>query len=154
MSERRQLDFRKIDEVVAELDRLHKGGYSKAGNWDLAQVCNHCAIFVRGSLDGFTDRKLPWYVRLVAPMLVRRMIRTRRMPEGVKLPPELLPRAGDESHEVEELKRLLVCFRDHKGPLHASPFGGHTDYHTWHELHLVHCAHHLSFLHPAEAAST
>jgi hypothetical protein len=150
---RRALDFRSEDEVVAELDRLQKGGYEKGGNWSLGQICNHAAIFVRGSLDGFTGPKSPWWLGLIAPMLVRRMIKHRRMPEGVKLPPHLLPAEGvDEGKEVEELKRLLLRFRDHQGPLHPSPFSGEMDRESWRQLHLVHCAHHLSFLHPKSGA--
>jgi hypothetical protein len=150
---RRALDFRTLDEAVAELDRLHKAGYEKGGNWDLAQICNHAAIFVRGSMDGFTGPPPPWYLRLIAPFFVRRMIKTRRMPGGVKLPPHLLPApALEESHEVEELKALLRRFETWKQPLHKAPFGGHSDYETWKQLHLVHCAHHLSFLHPRMGA--
>ena len=150
---RRAVDFRTIDEAVAELDRLHTGGYEKGANWSLGQICNHAAIFVRGSMDGFTVPPPPWYIRLIAPIFVRRMLKTRKMPEGVKLPPHLLPPATvDETKEVEELKGLLRRFENWKQPLHKSNFGGYSDYETWKQIHLIHCAHHLGFLQPRAGA--
>src|SRR5205823_8984937 len=67
---RRALDFRTIDEAVAEIDRLQKGGYEKGANWSLGQICNHAAIFVRGSIDGFTGPPPPWFIRIIAPFFV------------------------------------------------------------------------------------
>ena len=42
----RQLTFKDVSEVLAEVDRLHRGGYEKLGQWDLAQVCDHLRYFV------------------------------------------------------------------------------------------------------------
>jgi len=146
----RPLDFRTVDEVIAELDRLQSAGCSPAGNWNLAQACNHLAIFVRGSLDGFTGSRPPWFARLLAPLFMRWMLKNRRMPEGVRIADELRPSDGlDEAHEVVELKQLLRRFETNKGPLHQSPFAGDISAETWREMHLIPCAHHLSFLHPA-----
>jgi hypothetical protein len=145
---RRPLDFRTFDEVRADLDRL-RAGYQKGGNWSLGQVCNHLAIFVRGSLDGFTGPRPPWFLRMIGPFLLRRMIKNRRMPEGVKVPAHFQPQASaEDSREVQELQDLLRRFEKHQGPLHPSPLGGELSYDTWRELHLIHCAHHLSFLQP------
>ena len=38
--ERRKLDLKDLDGVITEIDSLRKGGYQKAGNWDLAMICN------------------------------------------------------------------------------------------------------------------
>jgi hypothetical protein len=148
---RRSLDFQTIDEVIADVDRLHRKGYRQGGNWNLAQACDHLAIFVRCSMDGFTGPPAPWYVRLAAPLITRWMLKKRRMPEGYQAPAELMPRTeADETREVEELKQQLRRFSTYQGPLHRSPFGGDFSREIWHEMHLIHCAHHLSFLHPAE----
>ena len=32
----RPLEFRDFAEALAEVDRLHRGGYQKGGQWDLA----------------------------------------------------------------------------------------------------------------------
>jgi hypothetical protein len=150
---RRPLRFQTFDEVIADLDRLRSVGYRKAGNWSLGQICNHLAIVFRGSLDGFPGAKAPWYLRLVAPVATWWTLTFKSMPTGVRIPRELEPQAGDEASEVEEFKRVLRRFEGHKGPLHPSPFGGACDYETWRKIHLIHCAHHLSFLHPAGAGS-
>jgi hypothetical protein len=150
---RRPLGFRTFDDIIADLDRLRSGGYRKTGNWDLAQICNHLSIVLRGSLDGFPGPKPRWHMRMAGPVVTWLMLTFRWMPTGVKIPRELEPQAGDEAGEVEELKRLLRRFEGHEGPLHQSPFGGSCSHDTWHKTHLIHCAHHLSFLLPAQAPS-
>ena len=150
-TKRRPLDLRTVDEAIAELDRLNKDGCTSAGNWTLAQTCNHLSIFVRGSLEGFHSPRPPWYIRLLAPLIVWWMLKKRRMPEGVKIPDEIRPHdIKDQAAEVVQLQELLRRFQQHQGPLHPSPFAGNIRYDTWLNLHLIHCAHHLSFLHPKE----
>ena len=145
---RRSLDFRTFEQVLDDLDRLEKVGYSMAGNWNLGQMSNHLAKFVKGSLDGFAER-MPWYQRLFAPLFLWWMIRQRSMPAGVSIPDSLRPDpAVEERPEVENLKQLLLRFRDHRGPVEPSPWADHLTYEKWKDLHLIHCAHHLSFLHP------
>lgn len=148
---RRSLDFHSFDKVIADLDRLQTG-YEKGGNWSLGQVCNHLGIFVRGSLDGFTTPRPPWLLRLIGPLLVRRMLKKRAMPVGIKVPAHFQPKDGTEdAREVQDLKDLLQRFDQHRGPVHPSPLAK-MSYDTWRDLHLIHCAHHLSFLHPTEKA--
>ncbi len=152
---RRALDFRSFDEIKTDLDRLQAKGYGRGGTWSLAQVCKHLSIFVQGSLEGFTAPKPPWLIRLIGPWLIRRIIRKRQMPVGVKVPRAYLPDAvATDAEEVDDLKRLLARFQNHRGPLHPSPLGGDLSYEDWRELHFVHCGHYLSFLHPADKAST
>ncbi|MCI0459655.1 MAG: DUF1569 domain-containing protein [Gemmataceae bacterium] len=146
---RRALEFRSLDEVIVELERLHQEGYVKGGQWGLAEICNHLSVFVRGSMEGFAARA-PWYQRLFAPLLLRWMLWARRMPEGVRIPAALQPAAvADEGEEVRTLRELLLRFQRHRGPVCSSPWGDRPTYRQWHDLHLLHCAHHLSFLHPA-----
>jgi hypothetical protein len=148
------LDFRSVDEVIADLDALRAKGYRKAGNWSLGQACQHLAMMVRGSLDGFPGPRLPWVLRLVGPFFVRRFIRQRRMPEGLRIPARYRPAAdADDALQTQDLQELLRRFKSHTGPLHPSPVAGDLGYDTWRELHLVHCGHHLSFLHPLDGAA-
>jgi hypothetical protein len=149
---RRALDFRAFDEVVADLDRL-KHGYTKGGNWDLGQACWHLNALIRGSLDGFTGKPAPWIARLFGPLFVRWMLKKRRMPAGFKTPAQFEPPAiADEAAEVWQLMQLIERFQKHTGALHPSPFAGPLTNEQWRELHLVHCSHHLSFLHPTDEA--
>jgi Protein of unknown function (DUF1569) len=148
---RRPLDFRTIDEVIAELDRLHKDGCQSCGKWNLAHMCNHLSVGVRGSMEGFKSPRPSWFLRMLAPLIIWWMFKKRQMPEGVNAPAEFQPHdVKDEATEVEETKQLLRRFQEHKGPLHPSPFAGNLSYDRWLNLHLIHCAHHLSFLHPGK----
>lgn len=147
--QRRVLDFTSIDEVIADLDRLEREGYTKLGKWDLAQACDHLGFYVAGSLDGF-DFTVPWVVRaLIGRPLLKRLLRTRGMGKGGPTVPKSVPPPGADEHEaVARFKALLERFRDHPGAYRPSPFFGALSRDEWRELHLIHGAHHLSFLVP------
>jgi hypothetical protein len=151
---RRPLDFQSLDQLTAELVRLRDSGYTQAGNWTLGQISDHLAIFFRGSLDGFSQR-VPWLIRItVGKLILRSIFKNRGMREGVKVPQSFLPGdPRDDARSVDELLALIDRFRDHPGDYHPSPLFGHLTRQQWTELHLIHAAHHLSFLTP-EGAET
>jgi hypothetical protein len=143
---RRKLDFQNFDEVMADLDKL-SAGYRQNKNWSLGKVCSHLSIFFEGCMHGFTGPKPGFFMRLIAPLMVWWMIRTRSMPENVKVPDELLPKnEAEDAAEVERLKRVIREFEGFTGKLHESPFAGDLSKETWRAIHFIHCAHHLSFL--------
>lgn len=81
--QRRPLDF-EDDDLAKEVDRLHTQGYDRAGDWDLAQVCDHLAKSMDASLDGFAFRA-PWlFWALLAPIILRVVLKQRRMKAGFK----------------------------------------------------------------------
>lgn len=145
----RELEFPNISAVVKELDRLHRGGYTKNGNWDLAQICNHCAFFIEGSLDGH-QFKVPWLFKvLFGRMVLKRILSQRKMKSGVFTPQKPVPEpGGDEEAAVARLRKALERLEKHAGELHDSPFFGHLTPEQWRDLHLIHCAHHLAYLQP------
>ncbi len=147
--EQRRLDFKDFNAVLAEVDRLHQGGYTKAGQWDLAQVCDHLRYFIEGSLDGFTFR-VPWLFKvLFGNLVLRRILKTRRMKSGITTPQKPLPPAGeDEAAAVSRFKQIVERLKTHTGEFHASPFFGKLTPEQWRDLHQIHCAHHLGFLLP------
>jgi hypothetical protein len=146
-AERRKLAFQDLDQLVAELQRLCQHGYRPAGQWSLSQICDHLAIFVRGSLSEFKTL-LPWPIRFfVGKPLLRKILRNRSMHPGTRVPAVLLPgKPRDDAAAVADLVQLLRQFRDHRGPLRANPLFGELSPEQWTQLHLIHAAHHLSFL--------
>ena len=147
--QRRPLDFQDLEQVLLDVRHLSADGYDRLGTWTLGQVCDHLAIFFRGSLEGFTQ-KVPWLIRvLLGRMLFRHIIRRRGMGEGIKVPRSFLPGdAGDDAASAEQLVELIERFRTHAGEYEPSPLFGRLSRDEWTQLHLIHCSHHLSFLIP------
>jgi hypothetical protein len=150
----RQLDLKDFDEALVEVDRLDKDGYEKAGQWDLAQTCDHLTYFIKGSLDGHPF-KVPWLLKvLLGRLILRRILKTRRMKAGATTPQKPLPQpGGDQSTAVARFKDTIGRLRTHQGEMHASPFFGYLTPQQWRDLHLIHCAHHLGYLIPKAAGS-
>jgi hypothetical protein len=148
----RPLQFQDFPEALAEVDRLHRGGYTKLGRWDLAQVCDHLTYFVQGSLDGH-PYTVPWLFKvLFGRLYLRRILSQRRMKAGVPTPQKPLPApGGDEAAAVDRFKQTIERLRAHPGELHPSPFFGYLTPQQWRDQHLIHCAHHLGFLLPNSA---
>jgi hypothetical protein len=153
---RRTLAFRDLDEVIHDVEALHSGGYTRAGAWDLAQVCGHLADWMRFPLDGFPRPPLPIRAVLAAlratadPRMRRRVLATGTMPRGAPTLRETIPPlGGDEAAAVDRLRQIIARFQGHTGPLYPSPIFGEMDCPTWTRLQLIHCAHHLGFLVPA-----
>lgn len=151
--EPRQLQFKDFAEVRAEVDQLHRGGYEKLGQWDLAQVCDHLTYFVQGSLDGHAFQ-VPWLIKvLFGRLMLRRILKQGRMNVGGPTPQKPLPPAGgDEAAAVARFHQVLERLQAHQGELHPSPFFGHLTPQQWRDLHRIHCAHHLGFLVPKAEA--
>jgi hypothetical protein len=148
----RQLNFHNLDEALADVDRLHRDGYEKSGQWDLAQTCDHLTYFIKASLDGATFQ-VPWLLKvLLGRWVLRRILKARRMGTGNPTPQKPLPEpGGDEAAAVERYKQMVQRLRSHPGVMHASPFFGHLTPAEWCEIHLIHAAHHLANLLPRSA---
>ncbi len=128
----RQLKFEDLADASAEAERLLTGGYEKLGHWDLAQVCDHLTYFIHGSLDGHTYR-VPWLFKVLFGRLVLgRILKQRRMKEGVPTSQKPLPAAGaDEAAAVARFQTVIERLRAHQGELQASPFFGYLTPRQW-----------------------
>jgi hypothetical protein len=143
----RELSFSNWDEVVAEVDRLHQGGYTKTGNWNLAQTLNHLNYFLTGPLDGH-QFKCPWIFKaLFGRWALKRILSGKKMKPGIFTPQKPLPQpGGDEASAVAQFRETAQRFKNHPGPWIASPFFGNLTPEQWHKLQLIHCGHHLGYL--------
>lgn len=161
MATRRELKpFASFDAAVAEVDMLHSGGYNRAGNWSLGQVCGHLANWLDYQQRGFPP--LPLFLKPVffivrntmANKMMRDVIARGTMPAGSSTAPQSIPPATVD--DATELNRLKTAYRDwenYTGPLVPSPLFGVQTKDDWRKLHLVHAAHHLSFLIPNQTRS-
>jgi hypothetical protein len=147
MPTRRNIQFTTFDQVVADVSELQARGYQRCGNWALGQICDHLAIFLRGSLDGFSWM-IPWIFRVtIGRYFLRRILRQTKMATGMRVPKVFLPGepVGD-AVSVESFLQVLRRYQNHNGPMAPSPFAGNLPRQEWDQLHLIHAAHHLSFL--------
>ena len=151
---RRQLNFDSFDALAVDVDRLRDGGYTRAGAWTLGQVCDHLSRFMRASIEGFSG-PVPLPIRFaratgLGRLILRRTLKVRRIPEGVKGPADVMPgpAALDERAAVEAFRKAMADVRDHAGDFQPSPLFGPMTAEQWRQIHLIHAAHHLSFLLP------
>ena len=149
--ERRRLDFRSYDALLADVARLRDQGYDRAGNWQLPQILAHLARTMDVVVDRAAKpmpRPLRWVARRLAlPWVLKR----RRMPTGVPIPPMVrdaspTPPAPDVA--AAALEAAIARARAHAGPTIGHPALGTIALDDWHQLQLIHAAHHLSFLVP------
>ena len=157
---RRVLAFESVDEAVVEARRLLDVGYERAGAWSLQQNCDHLSTFMRGSLEGYGKRLVPWPLNgMMRRVLLSRKNLDKPMPAGLRAPAFLQPstvEAGD-GEAVERFADLIrrVNQRHREGGLfHRSPIFGRMSPDLWLAVHRKHAEHHLGFLVPAvEVAS-
>lgn len=152
MVEKRKLAFDNFDQVIDEVERLRSGGYTPAGAWNLSEVCEHLTLTMRGGIDG-SLKLAPWILRAtIFRWLADRIIRTGHMPSGFQAPTELLPqdREEDDPAKIDACIATLRESAEFAGPLPPHPFSTSMTLEKWKRLMLVHAAHHLGFLHPAE----
>jgi hypothetical protein len=148
MAERRSLKFSSLAEVMPDVDCLLQG-HRTGGNWSLGQVCNHLSDSLILSVEGF-GVKAPWLIRkTLGPIVKRQLFKTGQMREGIKIPEKFLPKPGlDARAEAEALRAALQRYSAHTGPMADHPMFGPLSRDEWTRLHCIHCAHHLSFVHP------
>ena len=151
----RRLKFDTIDDAIAELQRLSQEGYTQHGNWNLAQISNHCAYFITGIWDGYPF-KIPWLMKvLLGKSMLKKILRGDHMKEGQYTPQKPVPTAEElnEAEEVQKLISALEKLREYPEKEHAHPFFGHMTREQLQRLHTIHAAHHLNFLEPKAGAA-
>ncbi len=143
---RRAVRFDTPAAVLADVDRLRRGGYRSVGRWSLPQVCHHLAVVVSGNLTPPPTDDLPTPDQLAMKEKFFGMVRGG-MPEGIPSGATTPPEACDET----AIDRLADAFAALAAYPHARLMVGRCGPVPVAEvaaLHLDHCAHHLSFLQP------
>jgi hypothetical protein len=146
---RRKLDYKSLDEVVADADRLSSGPVTLLGNWSAGQIFRHLAIAYNGSIDGFPVT-FPWPVRAMAGLFKNKLI-NGQMPPGIKLPAKfakvVLPEPTSTEDGLAQLHAAVA--RLEREPHRAKhPVFGNLSKEEWDKIHLSHAKLHMSFLVP------
>jgi hypothetical protein len=143
---RRKLQFDSFDAMFADIDRLNRDGYERAGSWDLGTMCCHLADAIERSMDGFKTRA-PLPIRIFSPLVLPIVLKTRRIPSGVNVADVALP-SGEQnaSEQIVRLRRIVERYESHRETLYPHPMFGRISRGKFDQLHLIHAAHHLSFL--------
>lgn len=159
MAARREvaLELTDLDAVIADARMLHERGYEKAGQWDLTQICDHVAAAVNGAVDGAPFR-IGWPMKVMVRVMGMkgRMFRTRRLRAGLPAPSQLVFKPADsdpqrEEQAVKNLENAITRYREARGRYHDHPIFGPLTDDQWDQFHVIHAAHHLSFLRPRGA---
>ena len=148
---RRSLKFTCLHEAIDECESLLETGYTKSGNWSLAQICCHIRLTMERNMDGYPI----WMTVLGFPLrpLLRRFMLPRLLagnsPNGIRTARIFVPpNNGVDDREVDQLKRCIAEFIGTHESMYAHPGFGMMSNQEFNQFHASHAAHHLSFLHP------
>jgi hypothetical protein len=154
----RELTFTTLGEALAEAERLatceRAGTLQRLGNWSTGQIFGHLSWWIDEAFDG-TGSHPPWWLRLIGPLLKRRMTDRRARP-GFRLPGAAAGTYGTEDMSLDEgLDRLrrAVARLQAGAPTVPDPALGWLTHEEWTRLHLRHLELHLGFLVPATSAN-
>ena len=152
MSQRRLLKHMTWEQVLGEVDQLHRGGYECVGKWDLSQVCDHLSIPLMEVLEGKFGFKVPWIVKLLGPTVIKRQVlKTRVIREGIRGPQRFVNVVRrEESVAVNDFHATVGRFKGYRGPFPRHPVFGNMTPEQWQDIQIVHACHHLGFLLPKQ----
>ncbi|QDV52134.1 DUF1569 domain-containing protein [Gimesia fumaroli] len=151
-TERRKLEFRNLDEILAEVEKLASEDVRTTGNHTFGEILNHLAL----SLDVATGRVQgpppPLFMRLIMPLMKRMVINSKPLKPGIKLPAKgeafFWPdKEFDVPATVDYFKEAVNYYKVN-GPIEKHPFFGKISKADCDELNCRHAALHLSFVHP------
>ncbi|MFM7519159.1 MAG: DUF1569 domain-containing protein [Planctomycetota bacterium] len=152
---RRRVDFRSWEDVLADADRLVRGGYDRAGKWSLAQVLDHVGAGLRVAISGSANR-MPWPMRMLARSAALPVMRRWRwIPAGIPAPRWWQPQVSRDADDAAALARFraeVEAFHAYQGPYHPHPAFDRLDREAYDDLMLIHASHHLRFLVPRATA--
>jgi hypothetical protein len=141
------LVFGSIDEMIADADRLRARPYEKTGEWDLPMILDHLGKAMTLPYEGM---KVPWPINFIARVMIHRMATRMKYPGfRISAPKAMKPTVGISLETAEAAFRVAAeKVKGLTGPtVSGTPFGT-VPIDDYIKLHLLHGAHHLSFLAP------
>ena len=147
MSQRRQLHFDMLDDVLSEAQLLLAHGYRRLGNWSLGTMGDHLGRAMIYSCDGF-PRQWPRVIQWVARKTSLNRILSRktwhwRFPAPISVNYQITDQEG-----VDCLQQGVTRFQQRGPEISRHIVLGEFNRDQWLQFHLWHCEHHFSFLIP------
>ncbi|MFN5052141.1 MAG: DUF1569 domain-containing protein [Planctomyces sp.] len=146
---RRELTFHSLQQVLDDVEQLAASPATRTlGNWSLAQLLNHLALTMNGSIDGFSVQA-PWFIRLLAPLFKQSAL--KKISPGIRLPKSAEAVAFPSSVSLpESLQAFRQAIRRASTEQMRAPHPGfgRMTHQEWLLLHLRHSEMHLSFAIP------
>lgn len=151
---RRQVRYRTFDDLVTDAERLAGTSVETSANWSLGQTLKHLGLAMEGSTRPGKGFKVPWWVKVLGIVYLRRRLVYGPFPPGLQLPKSAAARlvpTEDVSNEegLDTLRRGIDKLRSESARA-VHPVAGALSIAEWDSFHLRHAELHMSFLHPQE----
>ena len=150
VTDRRELHFSKISDILDDAETVTQGSPQVLGNWSPGQIMMHLARSMDASIDG-VEMKVSWPKRMLGRYLIKPKVLREGMPSGYQLPAPAAERlvAGETTTEAG-LMALRSAIERLEGTTERKPHGffGPMDAAEWDQLHLRHGELHLGFIFP------
>ncbi|HSV13469.1 MAG TPA: DUF1569 domain-containing protein [Tepidisphaeraceae bacterium] len=151
---RRPLAFATEDGVLAEVARLRRHGYQKTGNWSLPQIAWHLMIPIDAYLNPPASPDIqptPEQAKMKAGFVDYIVANGKLPPHATTAPPSWTPPADAGDADVERLVIGMNKLKNYPHAMVEMSVIGPVPIAECRRVHLVHAAHHLSFLQPKNA---
>ena len=148
---RRTVHYDSLDNLLTEAEQLSGGDVQMLGNWTVGQVFGHLANAMNASIDGFPG-KMPWPLRIIARLLMRKMLLQGPLRPGFRLPAhaegKMVP--PPETSVEDGLAALRSAIDRQKSVTDRVPHLalGEISVDDWNRAHLRHAELHMSFVIP------
>ena len=150
MPERRALKIDDFNALRAEVAQL-RGGYARAGQWSLAQVCYHVDRSMREAMNAPATPIPNTPEQDARAGLFAGVMRDARIPDGLSAPDHTAPPADVSDAAIDDLIATADRFERSSGPYSPHRLFGNLSPEVRRRHQLIHAAHHLSFLIPTAA---
>jgi hypothetical protein len=151
VTNRRMVRYDTLQDFLEDATRLGNGPVRTLGNRSYAQILQHLAFAMNGSVDG-SVLVIPWPIRTVARLLRKRIINGGMSP-GFKLSRANDAKAwiADDSDVPAALESVRKAVQRFQTETKRSPHPafGHLTPDEWNKFHLRHAELHMSFVVPA-----
>ena len=142
---RRTVRYESYDDLLRDAERIGSNpNVTTLGNWSPGQIFQHLAGSIESSIDG-TGFKLPWPMRVVFSLLMKRKFLHGVLPAGFKAPSNFQPQPIDTALALDNLRKAIDRMNsESKREMH--PAFGNITREEWDLFNLRHCELHMSFI--------